>query len=129
MFNVAGEGVVLLSQAVAIMGARSVPVLPPYAGWASRMAIRSVTGVRLPSHLAELLTFGSVVDCARLRQEFAWKPSHSSRAAIDLFAQGKSEEIIEAPSPPQEYELQRFLQRRKREHRNGAGHAALTAGR
>src|SRR5206468_2768114 len=52
-FNVAGDGVVLLSQAITIMGARSVPVLPPYAGWASRMAIRSTTGVRLPSHLAE----------------------------------------------------------------------------
>src|SRR6266699_1172922 len=124
-FNVAGDGVVLLSQAIAIMGARSVPVLPPYAGWASRMAIRSTTGVRLPSHLAEVLMFGSVVDCARLHQEFAWKPAHSSRAAIDLFAQGKSEEVIEAPSPPQEYELQRYLQRRKRERRNGAGHAAL----
>jgi UDP-glucose 4-epimerase len=128
-FNVAGEGVVLLSQAIAIMGARSVPVLPPYGRWASRMAIRSTTGVRVPSHLAELLMFGSVVDCARLQLEFAWKPAHSSRSAIDLFAQGKSEEVIDAPSPPQEYELQRYLQRRKRERRNGAGHAALTAGR
>ena len=73
--------------------------------------------------------FGSLVDCARLHQEFAWKPAHSSRAAIDQFAQGKLEEVIEAPSPPQEYELQRYLQRRKRERRNGAGRAALTAGR
>ncbi len=128
VFNVAGDGVVLLSQAIAIMGARSVPVLPAYARWASRLAIRSTTGVRVPSHLAELLMFGSVADCARLHQEFAWKPAHSSRGAIDLFAQGKSEEIIEAPSPPQEYELQRYLQRRKRERHNGAGHAALTAG-
>jgi len=129
VFNVAGDGVVLLSQAIAIMGARSVPVLPPYAGWASRLAIRTTTGLRVPSHLGELLMFGSVVDCARLRREFAWKPSHSSRAAINLFAQGKLEEAIEAPSPPQEYELQRYLQRRKRERRNGAGRAALTAGR
>ena len=83
----------------------------------------------MPSHLTELLMFGSLVDCARLHQEFAWKPAHSSRAAIDQFAQGKLEEVIEAPSPPQEYELQRYLQRRKRERRNGAGHAALTAGR
>src|SRR5437763_3066551 len=128
-FNIAGDGVVLLSQAIAIMGARSVPMLPPYARWASRMAIRSTTGVRMPSHLTELLMFGSLVDCARLHQEFAWKPAHSSRAAIDQFAQGKLEEVIEAPSPPQEYELQRYLQRRKRERRNGAGHAALTAGR
>jgi UDP-glucose 4-epimerase len=128
-FNVAGDGVVLLSQAIAIMGARSVPLLPPYARWASRMVIRSTTGVRVPSHLAELLMFGSVADCSHLHVEFGWRPEHSSRAAIDRFALGKTEEIIEAPSPPQEYELQVYLQRRRRERRNGAGHAALTAGR
>ena len=129
VFNVAGDGVVLLSQAIAIMGARSLPVLPPYARWASRLAIRSVTGVRVPSHMAELLMFGSVADCSHLHSEFGWRPALSSRAAIDQFAVGKAEDVIEAPSPPQEYELQVYLQRRRRERRNGTGHAALMAGR
>ena len=129
VYNVAGDGVVLLSQAIAIMGARSVPLLPPYGRWASRVAIRSTTGVRVPSHLAEVLMFGSVVDCSHLVAEFGWKPAYGSRAAIDLFAQGRAEDVIEAPSPPQEYELQVYLQRRRRERRNGTGHAALTAGR
>ena len=129
VFNVAGAGVLLLSQAIAIMGARSVPVLPPYARWASGLAIRSATGVRVPSHLAELLMFGSVVDCGLLQSEFGWQPAHSSRSAIDLFARGQSEEIVEAPSPPQEYELQVYLQRRRRARRNGAGQAALASGR
>lgn len=131
VFNVAGNGVVLLSQAIAIMGARGLPVLPPYARWASRLAIRSSTGARVPSHLCDLLMFGSVVDCARLEAAFGWKPAFSSREAMDQFARGQAEEPFEAPSPPQEYELQRYLQRRRREHRgNGVvGAAALPSGR
>src|SRR5215467_13989558 len=129
VFNVAGHGVVLLSQAIAVMGARGLPVLPPYAPWLSRLAIRSSTGARVPSHLTDLLMFGSVVDCSRLEAEFGWRPALSSREAMDLFARGRLEEPLEAPSPPQEYELQVYLQRRRREGRNGVGRAALTSGR
>ena len=38
---------------------------------------------------------------------------------MDGLARGKDLEVIEAPSPPQEYELQVYLQRRRREARNG----------
>jgi hypothetical protein len=36
---------------------------------------------------------------------------------MDAFARGKEAEVIEAPSPPQEYELQVYLQRRRRAER------------
>src|SRR5438105_9283308 len=36
-FNVAGDGVVLLSQAIDIMGGRPAPILPPYGRWFSRL--------------------------------------------------------------------------------------------
>jgi UDP-glucose 4-epimerase len=126
-FNVAGDGVVLLSQAIAIMGARPVPVLPPYARWFAQQAVRATTGVRLPGHMADILMYGSVLDCSRLEAEFGWKPQLGTRVVIDAFARGLTEEIIESPSPPQEYELQVYLQRRRRELRNGHGAgAALT---
>ncbi len=129
-FNVAGDGVVLLSQAVAIMGAQPLPVLLPASQWIPRFAIRSSTGVNLPGHLLDLLLHGSVMDCSRLRAEFAWTPAHSSRAVMDGFARGHTEEIVESPSPLQEFELQVYLQRRRRGERNGsAGRRALTAGR
>jgi len=118
-FNVAGDGVVLLSQAIAIMGGRPLPVLPPAGVWLSRIAIRSATGVNLPGHLVELLMHGSVIDCSRLQSEFGWRPAQSSRAVMDGFALGLTEEPIESPSPPQEYELQVYLQRRRRGERNG----------
>jgi len=42
---------------------------------------------------------------------------YSSREAMDALALGKQAELIEAPSPPQEYELQVYLQqRRRRQH-------------
>jgi UDP-glucose 4-epimerase len=128
-FNVAGDGVVLLSQAVAIMGAQPVPALLPAAQWMSRLAIQASTGVNLPGHLLDFLLHGSVMDCTRLRSEFAWTPAHSSRAVMDGFARGQTAEPIEAPSPPQEYELQVYLQRRRRGEQTGTARRALPAGR
>jgi UDP-glucose 4-epimerase len=119
VFNVAADGVVLLSQAIAIMGGSSAPVLPPYGRWMGRLALRALTGVNLPAHLADVIAYGSVMDCARLEAAFGWKPAYSSRAVMDALARGKDLEVIEAPSPPQEYELQVYLQRRRREARNG----------
>jgi UDP-glucose 4-epimerase len=118
-FNVGAGGVVLLSQAIAIMGGSPAPVLPPYGRWAGRLALRALTGVKLPAHLSDVIAFGSVMDCSRLQAAFGWKPAYSSRAVMDALASGKDLEVVEAPSPPQEYELQVYLQRRRREARNG----------
>jgi len=119
VFNVAASGIVLLSQAIAIMGGKAAPVLPPYGRWLARLAPRAATGIALPAHLADLVAFGSVADTSRLESEFHWKPAHSSRGVMDTLARGREVEVIEAPSPPQEYELQVYLQRRRREARNG----------
>jgi UDP-glucose 4-epimerase len=113
-FNVAGAGVVLLSQAVDIMGGRAAPVLPPYGKWLSRLSLRALGGIDMPGHLADFLAYGSVMDCSRLTAKFDWTPAYSSRQAMDALARGKDAERIEAPSPPQEYELQVYLQQRRR---------------
>jgi UDP-glucose 4-epimerase len=128
VFNVAARGVVLLSQAIAIMGGRPAPLLPPYGRWFARLGLRALTGVDLPGHLSDVLVYGSVADYGRLESEFAWRPAYSTRAVMDALARGKQEEAVEAPSPPQEYELQVYLQRRRRNERNGhRGGAALEA--
>jgi UDP-glucose 4-epimerase len=120
VFNVAGDGVVLLSQAIAIMGGRPAPIMPPYVRWLSRLALRGVARLNLPAHLADVLAYGSVADCGRLGAAFGWKPAFTSRAVIDSLARGREVEILESPSPPQEFELQVYLQRRRREHGNGS---------
>jgi len=85
----------------------------------ARIGLRALTGIFLPGHLADLLAFGSVADCTRLAAEFGWSPAYSTRAVMDGFARGKEAEVIEAPSPPQEYEFQVFLQRRRRQELRG----------
>src|SRR5205807_8536739 len=57
VFNVAADGIVLLSQAIGIMGGKAVPILPPYGRWLGRMALRA-TGIDRPGHLAVVLTHG-----------------------------------------------------------------------
>ena len=113
-FNVAGEGVVLLSQAIAIMGGSPAPLLPPYGSWLARLAMRLFARVDVPAHLADFIAFGSVMDCSRLESVFRWKPAYSSRRTMDALARGKNIELVEPPSPPQEYELQIYLQQRRR---------------
>jgi hypothetical protein len=76
-----------------------------------------------------VIAYGSVADCTRFEREFGWKPAFTSRAVMDGLARGKSLEVIEAPSPPQEYELQVYLQRRRREARNGHRDALAVRGR
>jgi UDP-glucose 4-epimerase len=129
VFNVAGGGVVLLSQAIAIMRGRAAPVLFPYGRWMARLGLRAVTRIDLPGHVADFLAYGSVADCSRLAAEFGWSPAYQTRAVIDAFAQGKDAEVIESPSPPQEYELQVYLQRRRREERNGQRRSASLVAR
>jgi len=64
VFNVAAAGIVLLSQAIAIMAARHCPYCRRMVdGWAD--ALRAA-GVDLPGHLVDMLTYGAVADCARL---------------------------------------------------------------
>ncbi len=118
-FNIAADGIVLLSQAIAIMGGRALPVLPPYGRWVGSLAVRGLSGIDLPAHLADVLTFGSVADNTRFAAAFGWKPSVTTRGVMDALARGKESDILEAPSPPHEYELQVYLQRRRRAGRNG----------
>ena len=120
VFNVGARGVVLLSQAIAVMGGKPAPVMPPYGRWLARLGLRALARVNLPAHLADLVAFGSVADCTRLEAHFGWRPAHSSRGVMDSLARGRELEVVEAPSPPQEYELQVYLQRRRREARSRA---------
>ena len=59
--------------------------------------------------------------------DFGWRPPYGTRAVMDGLALGRTEEQIEPASPPHEYELQVYLQRRRRGERNGRG-AAPTLG-
>jgi UDP-glucose 4-epimerase len=80
-FNVAGEGVITLSQAVRLMGKPPAPVVLPLASPLSDL-LRRLGAVDFPADQLALLVYGRGVDTSRLAEEFAWRPRHSSRDAL-----------------------------------------------
>jgi UDP-glucose 4-epimerase len=92
VFNVAGEGTLLLSQAIRRAGRVALAVPPP--------AVRAVVSLVRRSGLVDFspeqirfLNFGRVVDTARLRIQFGYEPRYSTAAAFAAFLAGQ-------PVPP-----------------------------
>lgn len=88
-FNVAGPGVVYLSQALRMAGRPAVslplPVLQASAGLVSR-----TSGIDLSADQLAFLRYGRVGDITRLREEFGYEPAFSTRAALeDFLASGR----------------------------------------
>jgi UDP-glucose 4-epimerase len=87
VYNVAGDGVVLLSQAVRRAGRMRLPVPPP--------AISLVGGVlrnggagEVTAEQTSFLNFGRVVDTTLLRERFGYRPSYSTAGALDSYLDG-----------------------------------------
>lgn len=85
-FNVAGEGIVMLSQALRRLGRPSVPLpasLLPRAG-----AVLHQTRLgEIPPELRSLLTYGRAVDTTRMREVFGFRPRYTSAEAFADFAE------------------------------------------
>ena len=116
-FNVAAQGVLLLSQVIAMTGRTRLPVLLPLGQLAGRLAVRLVTGLDLPEDVARFLATGVVVDSTRLGREFGWLPAHDSREVIMEFVNRRTERDPNAVPGPEEKELQNYLRRRTRRAR------------
>jgi UDP-glucose 4-epimerase len=84
-FNVAGEGVLMLSQAVRRLGRPTVPM----PGVALRSAGAALRQVGMPASLAPdvtgFLTFGRGVDTSRMRQVLRFEPDYTTEATFDDF--------------------------------------------
>ncbi|MEG3634230.1 NAD-dependent epimerase/dehydratase family protein [Micromonospora palythoicola] len=82
-FNVAGPGVLALSQAIRRAGRVAVPVLEP--GLSGAVALARVMGFgRYGLDQVDLFVHGRVVDISRLEREYAFTP-RSTAAAFDDF--------------------------------------------
>ncbi|MEV0200643.1 MULTISPECIES: NAD-dependent epimerase/dehydratase family protein [Nonomuraea] len=87
-FNVAGAGVLLLSQCARRAGRASMPLLAP----AFRMlgdAARRAGLVDYSPEQVRLMSHGRVVDCSRLEAELGWKPKFTTGAAFDDFLRSR----------------------------------------
>lgn len=83
--NVAGDGVITLSQAVALVGRPSVPVVAQAAGMIGGMFKRFGLADFSPDQMS-LLSFGRGVDTTRMREAFGFQPEFTTREAFEIFA-------------------------------------------
>lgn len=116
VFNVAGPGVVYLSQCVRIAGRVQVPVpLPLVNGVAS--LVRRTRRVDFSPEQLRFLQFGRGVDIDHLQQEFGWTPAYSSREAFeDFIGQRRIRAVVKRDDVVRlERELYDFLQRKGQE--------------
>ncbi len=83
-FNVAGDGVMLLSQVARRLGKPVIPLPPPgFAALAGR-AIRTMGGEMSPD-LHRVLMYGRAVDTSALRDIFGFEPTYSTEQTFEQF--------------------------------------------
>ncbi|MBD8870836.1 NAD-dependent epimerase/dehydratase family protein [Nocardioides donggukensis] len=80
-YNVAGDGVIVLSQALRRLGRASVPMPGPVLGSLGGPLRRAGLADLSPELLA-FLTYGRGVDTTRMRSELGFTPTHSTAEAL-----------------------------------------------
>lgn len=87
-FNVAGDGVVMLSQAVRRLGRPSLPVPPSAVPLLGQLIRRAGLADFSPEQM-RFLSHGRVMDTTRMRQVLGFVPRHTSLQAFDAFASAR----------------------------------------
>ena len=82
--NVAGDGVLALSQAARLAGRATLPVPAPLGGWVTQVVRRSGLADFSAEQL-QFLAYGRVLDTARMREVLGFQPSHTTRSAFEDF--------------------------------------------
>jgi UDP-glucose 4-epimerase len=113
IFNVAGNGVVFLSQAIRLLGRAELPLALPLAQSVATL-LRALRTVDFPTDQLTLLLFGRVVDTSRARAALGFEPSFSTRQAIEELRdrRGGDYEIDARPNLAWERQLFDYLERR-----------------
>ena len=83
-FNVAGSGVMMLSQAIRRLGKPSIP-MPSFTLGALGSGLRQARVAGLVAEQVPLLTFGRGVDTTRLREVLGYEPVYTTEQAFDDF--------------------------------------------
>lgn len=85
VYNVGGDGVLMLSQAIRRAGRMPLPVPRAAIGTATRLAGGRV---ELSPGQARLLNYGRVIDTTRLKTTFGFTPKWTTAAAFDDYVRG-----------------------------------------
>jgi UDP-glucose 4-epimerase len=95
-FNAAGDGALLLSQAIRRAGRISLPVPAAAVSFVGR-AVRRSGMVDFSPEQMQFLNFGRVVCNARLKDEFGYQPAYSTAEAFDSFVSGRPVQPVVSP--------------------------------
>ena len=108
IFNVAGAGVVYLSQMVRLAGKATVPIPSLLVGSVADV-LRRTRAVDFSPEQIQFLMFGRVGDITRLRTVFGYEPQYPTRAALEEFLEQRHISPVIAPDQIQALEA-RVLQ-------------------
>lgn len=92
-FNVAGEGVMLLSQIARRLGKPTVPLMPFGFNAALRRVLRQV-GTDVPPEFERHLTYGRVVDTTALREIFGYEPTYTTEQTFENYRQAAGRGVL-----------------------------------
>ncbi|AEW95774.1 MULTISPECIES: NAD-dependent epimerase/dehydratase family protein [Streptomycetaceae] len=92
-FNVAGAGVLLLSQAARRLGKPMVPVLLPAVTWVGQ-ALRGVGVTDFSPEQVRLLTHGRVVDTTQMRETLGFRPRYTTSETFADFARARGPGLL-----------------------------------
>jgi UDP-glucose 4-epimerase len=93
--NVAGDGVLTVSQAVRMTGRPMLPVPTPAGGWIGQIVRRSRLADFSPEQI-QFLAYGRGMDTTRMRQVLGFEPTYTTRAAFESFVSTRARR---QPSP------------------------------
>jgi UDP-glucose 4-epimerase len=114
IFNVAADGVLLLSQAIRICGKPSLPIPLPLATPLAT-AMRRLGLIDLPTDQLQFLVSGRVAENEQLKEEFGLNPKFTTREALEEFVTGQRFRRLVTPERAErwEQEVYEFLRRRR----------------
>jgi UDP-glucose 4-epimerase len=109
-YNVAGDGVLALSEVISLLGKRPLPVLPP---WGTGLAVGPLRrlGVRVPDEMLNQLRFGRGVDNRSLKATGFRYQYTSCEAVLNLGENMRLRPVMAGVSEPYRYEreVEEFL--------------------
>jgi UDP-glucose 4-epimerase len=125
IFNVSGEGVIYLSQAVRLSGRVPAPIPTPFVDLAGNLVRRTGRVDYSPEQL-RFLMFGRIADVTRLRDVFGYRAQYTTREALDDHVARRRIRRMAEEQPAAEWdrELYDFIQRKGQERFAAARAAA-----
>ena len=112
VFNVAGDGVLALSEVIGLLGKRPLPILPPVGPAVLSVPLRAL-GVRIPDEMRNQMRFGRGLDNRRFKASGFVYGFTSREAVIALAEHLRLHPILRGIDREYKYEgeVERFLRR------------------